>query len=109
VELLTRALRPGLEAVGFPPDLLPMTLMRPLSGSGSLAVFSDMVRQFGPDHLWVRMAGTLFGSTETTFYVVAIYFGAVGIKRTRHAIPTGLITDAVGVAAAVIVCKLVFG
>jgi spore maturation protein B len=109
VELLTRALRPVLDGVGFPPDLLPMALMRPLSGTGSLAVFSDLVRQFGPDHLLVRTAGTLFGSTETTFYVVAVYFGAVGVQRTRHAVPAGLIADAVGIIASVIICRLVFG
>jgi spore maturation protein SpmA len=109
VDLLTRQLRPVLDGLGFPSELLPMALMRPLSGSGSLAVFSDMVGRFGPDSLIVRMAGTLFGSTETTFYVVAVYFGAVGVKRTRHAVPAGLIADAVGIVASVIVCRLVLG
>ncbi len=108
VDLLTRALWPVLDRLGFPPELLPMALMRPLSGTGSLAVFTDLVKQYGPDHLLVRMAGTLFGSTETTFYVVAIYFGAVGVKRTRHAVPAGLIADAVGIVASVMVCRLVF-
>ena len=82
--------------------------LRPLSGSGTLALFSDLVKQLGPDHLVVRMAGTIYGSTETTFYVVAVYFGAVGVQRTRHAVPAGLIADAVGVVASVIVCRLVF-
>src|ERR1051325_10656463 len=108
IDLLTKALRPVLETVRFPPELLPMALMRPLSGSGSLAIFSDLVKQLGPDHLITRMAGTIYGSTETTFYVVAVYFGAVGIQRTRHAIPAGLAAAAAGMIAAVIVCRMVF-
>lgn len=109
IDLLTRGLGPVLEALRFPPDLLPMALMRPLSGSGSLAIFTDMVTTLGPDNIVVRMAGTLYGSTETTFYVIAVYFGAVGVQRTRHAIPAGLIADLVGIIASVIVCYLVFG
>jgi spore maturation protein B len=67
------------------------------------------VQQFGPDHLIVRMAGTIFGSTETTFYVIAVYFGSVGVQRTRHAVPAGLVADFVGIVAAVIICRAVFG
>jgi spore maturation protein B len=109
IDLLTRWLRPALDAVRFPTELVPLALMRPLSGSGTIGIFGDLVKQLGPDHLVSRMAATILGSTETTFYVVAVYFGAVGVKRTRHAVPAGLIADAVGVAAAVIVCRLVFG
>jgi spore maturation protein B len=109
VELLTRALGPVLRAIHFPPELLPMALMRPLSGSGSLAIFSDIVKQFGPDNLITRTAGTIYGSTETTFYVVAVYFGAVSVRRTRHAIPAGLAADLAGMTAAVIICRIVFG
>lgn len=109
IELLTRLFGPVLRALHFPPELLPMALMRPLSGSGSLAIFSDIVKQLGPDHLVTRMAATIYGSTETTFYVIAVYFGAVGIQRTRHAIPAGLIADLAGIIAAVIVCRAVLG
>jgi spore maturation protein SpmA len=109
IELLTRAFGSVLRAIHFPPELLPMALMRPLSGSGSLAIFSDLVKQLGPDHLITRMAGTIYGSTETTFYVIAVYFGAVGVRRTRHAIPAGLIADLAGIIAAVIICRIVFG
>ena len=108
IELLTEWLRPALEAIRFPPELLPMALMRPLSGSGSLAIFSDLVTELGPDHLVVRMAGTLYGSTETTFYVIAVYFGAVAVHRTRHAIPAGLVADLAGIIASVAICYLVF-
>lgn len=109
IDLLTRWLRPALDAVRFPTELVPLALMRPLSGSGTIGIFGDLVEQLGPDHLVSRMAATILGSTETTFYVVAVYFGAVGVKRTRHAVPAGLIADAVGVAAAVIICRIVFG
>jgi spore maturation protein B len=108
IELLSQGLGPLLSWVGFPPELLPMALVRPLSGSGSMAVISDLARDLGPDHLVARMAATIFGSTETTFYVVAVYFGSVGIRRTRHAIPAGLLADAVGVIASVMICRMVF-
>ena len=108
IDLITQAVRPALEAIGFPPELLPMGLMRPLSGSGSLGIFTELVKQFGPDSLIVRMAGTIYGSTETTFYVIAVYFGSVGVRRTRHAIPAGLIADLTGIIASVIVCRMMF-
>jgi spore maturation protein SpmA len=108
VDLLTRVLRPALDVVGFPAELLPMALMRPLSGSGSLAIFTDLVKTHGADSLLARMAGTLFGSTETTFYVIAVYFGAVGVKRTRHAVPAGLIADGAGIIASVVICRWAF-
>jgi spore maturation protein SpmA len=109
IELLTRVLKPALDLVHFPTELLPMSLVRPLSGSGSLGIFSELVRQFGPDSLIARTAGTIYGSTETTFYVIAVYFGSVGIRRTRHAVPAGLIADLVGIIASVIICRMMFG
>ena len=109
IDLLSKALKPAMLAVGFPADLLPLVLMRPLSGSGTLGVFTELVKNLGPDHLVSRMAGTIYGSTETTFYVLAVYFGSVAIKRTRYALLAGLTADFVGVVASVIVCRLVFG
>ena len=97
------------QAIHFPPDLLPLVLMRPLSGSGTLGVFSELVQHFGADSLIARTAGTIFGSTETTFYVLAVYFGAVGIKKTRYALIAGLGADLVGIIASVYICWLVFG
>lgn len=108
VKLITEALRPILQAVGFPPELLPMALMRPLSGSGTFAIFTDIVKEYGPDHFLSRAAGTIFGSTETTFYVIAVYFGSVAVKRTRHAVPAGLMADAAGMIGAIVFCRLVF-
>jgi spore maturation protein B len=108
IDLLTRALQPALNLLGFPAELLPMALMRPLSGSATLALFADLVKAHGADSLVARMGGTLFGSTETTFYVLVVYFGSVGVKRTRHAVPAGLIADAAGIAASVVVCRWAF-
>jgi spore maturation protein B len=109
IDLLSRVLKPAMNAVGFPPDLLPLVVMRPLSGSGTLGIFTELVKQFGADSLIARMGGTIYGSTETTFYVLAVYFGSVGIKRTRHALLAGLTADFAAVVASVIVCRLVFG
>jgi len=108
IDMLTSWLRGPMEFVHFPPELLPMAIMRPLSGSGSLGVFTDIVQQFGPDDIRSRIAGTIFGSTETTFYVLALYFGAVSIRRTRHAVPAGLVADTVAIIASVAVCKMLF-
>jgi spore maturation protein SpmB len=109
IDMLSRVLSPVLNVVGFPTDLLPMVLVRPLSGSGSLGFFTELVKQFGPDSLIARTAGTIYGSTETTFYVLAVYFGSVAVKRTRHALLAGLTADFTSVVVAVIVCRLVFG
>jgi spore maturation protein SpmA len=109
IDLLSDALGPMLERVQFPTELLPMALVRPLTGSGTLALFSDLAITHGPDSLIARTAGTLFGSTETTFYVIALYFGSVGVRKTRHAVPAGLIADATGVIAAVVICRFAFG
>ncbi|MCL4179156.1 MAG: spore maturation protein [Verrucomicrobia bacterium] len=108
LDLLAKLFGPMLGAIGFPTELLPMALIRPLTGTGTLAIFSDLVATHGPDSLIARTAGTVFGSTETTFYVVALYFGSVAVRRTRHAIPAGLIADATGVIAAVVICRWVF-
>ena len=109
IDLLTRALTPILAPLQFPPDLLPLALMRPLSGGATLALLTDVVHRFGGDSLTSFMAATIYGSTETTFYVAAVYFGSVGVKQTRHAIPAGLVGDFVGVAASVIICRAVLG
>ena len=106
--LLTNALRPAMSAVGFPAELFPLVVLRTLSGSGSLALTTDIIKQYGPDSMIARMAATMYGSSETTFYVLAVYFGAVGVKRTRHAIPAAILGDVVAAAAAVAVCAWLF-
>lgn len=108
IEALKSALAPLLTPLGFPPDLLPMVLVRPLSGSATTGLFTELVQRLGPDSLTARMAGTIFGSTETTFYVIAVYFGSVAVRRARHAVAAGLFADFVGVVASVIICRLMF-
>jgi len=109
MDFLIGALDPVLGLIGVPAEVLPMAIIRPLTGSGSAAIVADMINQFGEDSLFVKMAATMFGSTETTFYVIAVYFGAVNIRETRHAVPAGLFADLVGVLASVYVVKLLFG
>jgi len=108
IDLLTRLLTPVLTPLQFPPDLLPLALMRPLSGSATLAILTDIIHRLGPDNIVSLMAATIYGSTETTFYVAAVYFGSVAVKQTRHAIPAGLLGDLAGVIASVIICRAVF-
>lgn len=109
IDMMSRALDPYLQVIGFPAELLPLAFMRPLSGSGTLALFTELVSTHGPDSLIARMGGTIMGSTETTFYVIAVYFGSVAIRRTRHAVPAGLMADVAGMTASVIICRWVFG
>jgi spore maturation protein B len=108
MDLLMAALRPIVVRTGFPAELVPLTILRSLTGSGSLAYTTDLIKTHGPDSVIARMAATLYGSSETTFYVLAVYFGAVGIRRTRHAVPAALIGDLVAAIAAVAVCAWMF-
>jgi len=109
MEALTKALDPALSLIGFPAELLPMAIIRSLSGSGSAALVVDMINHYGEDSILVKMAAVMYGSSETTFYVIAVYFGAVGIKKTRHAVPAGLIADAAAMVLAVWTVRLLFG
>ncbi len=108
LEILLTTMAPLLQYIGFPPENLPLALMRPLSGSGSLGLLTDLINEHGPDSLIAKIGATMFGSTETTFYVLAVYFGSVGIRKTRHALAAGLIADLVGVLSAVFFCQLFF-
>lgn len=100
---------PVVQLVGMPPEVLPLALLRPLSGSGAYALTGEITKTYGPDTFIAQVAGTMQGTTETTFYVLAVYFGAVGISKTRHAVPTGLMSDLSGVLAAVWACHLLLG
>jgi len=109
IDMLSNWLKPVLNRIGFPVELLPMVLMRPLSGGGTLGMFTELTQHFGGDSLIARMAGTIYGSTETTFYVLAVYFGSVAIRKTRYAVIAGLTADAVSVTVAIIICRMMFG
>jgi spore maturation protein B len=108
LELLTRLLSPVTALIGMPSETLAMALMRPLSGSGSLGVMTELMKVHGPDSLIGIMVSTMYGSSETTFYVLAVYFGSVGIRDTRHAVPVGIIADVAGMLAAVWVVNFLF-
>lgn len=108
IQVLAQWLGPVLNRIGFPADLLPVVLVRPLSGSATTGLFAELVKAHGPDSFIARTAGTIMGSTETTFYVLAVYFGSVGIRRTRHAVLAGLAADLTGVVVSFAICRAVF-
>ncbi len=109
MDALTRALAPALRWAGVPASVVPMFLVRPLSGGGALGVVGDVLRSEGADSYAGRLVSVMAGSTETTFYVLAVYMGAAGVTRYRQALPAGLLADAAGMAAAVVVVRLLFG
>ena len=107
--LLTRLLTPVLERLGIPPETAALLLVRPVSGSGALAVGSQIMEQYGPDSAVGRTAAVMLGCSETTFYTVAVYFGAAGIRRTRYTIPAALTADLAAFIAAAWAVRLCFG
>ncbi len=106
---VARLLRPVTDLVGFPPEVLPLMVIRPLSGSGSLAAVADLMRSFGPDTFVSRLAAIMQGSTDTTFYVLTVYFGSVGIRRYRYGLAPALFGDVVGFFSALLVARWFFG
>ncbi|MGK7931955.1 MAG: spore maturation protein [Microcystaceae cyanobacterium] len=108
LDLLLLGLSPVLSLINFPPENVLLALMRPLSGGGSFGLLADLVKEHGPDSIISKIAATMFGSTETTFYVLAVYFGSVGIKKIRYALIAGLLADVVGIFSAVYLCQLLF-
>jgi spore maturation protein B len=108
IDMLAYWLGPALQKIGFPVEILPVAIMRPLSGSGALGMATELIQTHGPDSFLGRLAASAYGATETTFYVLAVYFGAVGIRKARHAVLAGLVADVASLVAAVIVCRLAF-
>ncbi|WP_308531004.1 spore maturation protein [uncultured Paenibacillus sp.] len=100
---------PLLSWLQVPPEVLPLGFLRPLTGTGSLAFTTDLIKTYGPDSMIGRIASTIQGSTDTTLYVLTVYFGAVGIRNGRYALKVGLFSDVVGFIAAIAVCLLLFG
>lgn len=109
MDWLVYILHPITNLIGMPAEAIPMALMRPLSGSGSLGVMAETMSVHGPDSFIGILTSTLYGSSETTFYVLAVYFGAVNIKNVRHALPAGIIADIAGILGAVFIVRLLFG
>ena len=106
LDLLTGLLRPAAEAVGIPAECIPLALIRPFSGSGALALGADIIRAAGADSLVGRTAAVMLGSTETTFYVIAVYFGGAGVTKSRHALPAALVADVTGFCMAALFCRI---
>jgi spore maturation protein B len=107
-DLMQDLLSPVLHAIGMPADLLPLALIRPFSGSAATGVMAELIHEHGGNSWIAKTAATMMGSTETTFYVIAVYFGVVNIRRTRHAIPAGLLADLAGIIASVLICRYLF-
>jgi len=109
LELAARILAPVLDRLGIPPETVALMLVRPVSGSAALGVGSDLIGTYGPDSYIGRVAAVMLGSTETTFYTIAVYFGAVGITKTRYAVPAALCADLAGFVAAAWAVRVCFG
>ena len=108
VELLSGFLAPVFRLVGIPPETAMLVLIRPISGSAALAVGADLMAEYGPDSAIGRTVAVMLGSTETTFYTISVYFGAVGIKKTRYAVPAALFADFIGFFMASMTVRWIF-
>jgi spore maturation protein B len=108
MESITNFLSPILSIFSIPADSIPVMITRPLSGSATLGLFSEIAYKFGADAYITKLCAVLVGSSETTFYVLSVYFGSIGIKKFRYALLTGLLADIIGIIAAIFVCSLIF-
>ncbi|HEY4552536.1 MAG TPA: spore maturation protein [Bacillaceae bacterium] len=108
LEFFMQLLRPLLDIMGVPAEIVPLALIRPISGTAALGLMSDIIAVHGPDSLLGRMASVLQGSTDTTFYVLTVYFGAVGIRKMGDALKVGLLADLIGIGAAIIIVTWMF-
>lgn len=109
LDLLSHALKPVASLLGLPNEVMPLALLRPISGSGGMAIFRDLLASYGPDSFVGRVASVMMGSTETTFYTIAVYYGAIGIKNTRHTVFSSVSADLVNLIMSCIAVRLVFG
>ena len=108
LDLITLAISPLSTLIGLPGEVVPLAILRPISGSGAMVIFNDILTRFGPDSEIGRIASVLEGSTETTFYTIAVYYGATSIKNTRHTLPASLTADFVGFIMSAITVRMLF-
>jgi len=108
MDFAVRSMQPLLLVIGAPPEVLPLAIMRPLSGSGALGLATELMKVYGPDSLIGRLASVMQGTTDTTFFVLTVYFGSVGIRRFKYALITGLSADITGLVASIYICNLLF-
>ena len=109
LSVLCELLSPVAKAVGIPPEVMPLTLLSPVSGSGAVTMFENILKNFWPDSFTGRCASVLMGSTETTFYALTLYYGSVGIKKTRHTLPCAVCADITSYVLSPVAVKLFFG
>ncbi|ARK30240.1 spore maturation protein [Halalkalibacter krulwichiae] len=109
MDFIINLMKPVLQAIGIPSEIVPLAMIRPISGTGALGMTSDLIATHGPDSFIGRLASTMQGSTDTTFYVLTVYFGAVGIKKMGDALKVGLLADVVGIIASILIVTYVFG
>lgn len=109
MEAFIGLIAPFLSLIGIPPDIIPLALVRPISGTAALGMTTELIQTHGPDSFIGRLASTMQGSTDTTLYILTVYFGAVGIRKMRYALKVGLLADVIGIIASIIVVRLVFG
>jgi spore maturation protein B len=109
LDALMNWIRPFMKTIGVPAEIVPLLIIRPISGNAALGMTSDLIAVYGPDSFIGRLASVLQGSTDTTFYVLTVYFGAVGIKKMGDALKVGLLADVVGIIAAIAVVAFIFG
>jgi spore maturation protein B len=108
MEALIHVMKPLFSIIGAPAEIVPLALMRPISGTGALGLTTDLIATYGPDSFIGRLASTMQGSTDTTFYILTVYFGAVGIKKMGDALKVGLLADLIGIIASIIIVTIVF-
>ena len=109
LDILIFILRPLIDILGMPPQVAPLALLRPISGSASFAFVTEIIKAFGPDTYEGRVAATMMGSTETIFYTLAVYYGAVGIKNIKYTLIAALMADVISVIASLWACNFIFG
>ena len=109
LDVLSWALYPAARALGLPREVIPLALLRPVSGSGAMVLFNDILKSFGPDSFIGRVASVMEGSTETTFYTIAVYYGATRVTRTRHTLPSALSADLAGMVMSAVAVRLFLG
>ncbi|WP_010530855.1 spore maturation protein [Lentibacillus jeotgali] len=109
LDAFIQLISPVLVFIGVPPEIIPLAMVRPISGTAALGMTTELIGTYGPDSFIGRLASTMQGSTDTTLYILTIYFGAVGIRKMRYALKVGLLSDLVGIIASVIIVTLIFG
>jgi len=109
LEAFITLISPLLSAIGIPPEIIPLALIRPISGTAALGMTTELIATYGPDSFIGRLASTMQGSTDTTLYILTIYFGSVGIKKMGYALKVGLLADLLGILASIIIVTIIFG